>query len=101
MPRTSRSRFALLLSFVLALSSASVIACAAAADAAPDSLGARREWTLAAGPASGYGYGVEPRPMPADLRHLKPAASVSAGLWRQRAAGRGFGLRVDGMQYND
>lgn len=70
-------------------------------DAVGDSLGPHREWTLSGGLASGYGYGAEPKPVPADLRHLKPTSTISFGVARQRTHGRGYGLRVDGMQYND
>lgn len=97
MPRTSLPA-RLVLSFVV-LVALPAIGRAAHADEAVG--GPRREWTISCGLASGYGYGREPRPMPADLRHLMPTSTFAAGLWRQRAAGRGLGLRLDGMQYND
>ena len=100
MPRTPLQGF-LVLSFLGLLALPGKGGAADADEASPDSAGPRREWTLSGGLASGYGYGAEPKPVPADLRHLKPTSTVSFGVARQRASGRGIALRVDGMQYND
>ena len=100
MPRPPRSPLLPYLLPCVALLAASP-GPARARDSTVDSLSPRREWTVSAGLASGYGYGAEPRPVPADLRHLKPTSTFALGVWRQRASGRGLGVRVDGMQYND
>ena len=102
MPRAARAPFSPLRLWFLALLLFPAIARGESGRITePEGAGPRREWTVSAGLASGYGYGSEPRPVPADLRHLKPTSTFAAGAWRQRASGRGLGLRVDGMQYND
>ncbi len=100
MPRPPRSPFRPSFLGLLLLLAGSCRTASAQASSV-DAPGARHEWTLSAGLASGYGYGSEPRPVPADLRHLKPTSTFAVGGWRQREHGRGLGVRLDGMQYHD